>query len=277
MRFYCLQHDATMRILWIFLLLTNLSFGFLLESPVPLIAKKFSTMSILRALEPEFGLSASFDRLKSIDNRLAKIDQSSADILCSFYDENLASFSVQPGVKRFSVTSTCFAIRTILASRDQFSNRICFDLRNATQFTMDLSEDGIPLRSIVNALLHADWRDEDLFQVPLVLETVLMINNDFTQCQQQVIEKATAYKINRLVGSLLGARPMRRSGRTQALSDYLQFRCAQALLKLSNAFYIAPNELLENQRSICVAGMGILSINDLPSNLMKDISFALAR
>ena len=223
--------------------------------------------------------TVSFDGLKEIDTRLAKIDHRSADILCSFYDENLASFSVQPGVQRFSVTSTCFALRAILASKDSFSDRICFDLGDRAEFSTEVEGVGneIPLRSIVKALLYTEWREEDLFQVPLVVETVLMIDRDLNRYQVKVLEKATAFKINRLVVALLNTRPMRRSGRTQPLSDYLQFRSAQALLGLSRALYHVTPGLAENECSICIGGLGNLPISELPSNVMKDVSFALAR
>jgi hypothetical protein len=36
----------------------------------------------------------------------------------------------------------------------------------------------VPVRSVVKALLRANWRKEDMFQVPLLLYTVLKIDRE---------------------------------------------------------------------------------------------------
>ena len=39
-------------------------------------------------------------------------------------------------------------------------------------------EDQVPVRSIVKALLRANWRKDDMFQVPLLLYTILKIDGE---------------------------------------------------------------------------------------------------
>ena len=39
-------------------------------------------------------------------------------------------------------------------------------------------EKRIPVRSVVKALLRANWRKDDMFQVPLLLYTVLNVDSD---------------------------------------------------------------------------------------------------
>lgn len=39
-------------------------------------------------------------------------------------------------------------------------------------------EDRVPVRSIVKALLRANWRKDDMFQVPLLLYTILKIDGE---------------------------------------------------------------------------------------------------
>lgn len=39
-------------------------------------------------------------------------------------------------------------------------------------------ESRVPVRSVVRALLMAEWRDDDLFQVPLLLHTVLAVDKE---------------------------------------------------------------------------------------------------
>ncbi len=36
----------------------------------------------------------------------------------------------------------------------------------------------IPLRGVVKALLRAPWREEDMFQVPLLLHTILVVDRE---------------------------------------------------------------------------------------------------
>ena len=223
--------------------------------------------------------SPSFDELKSFENRLNKIDEDSPDLICSFYDENLASFSVQPGVKRFSVTSTCFALQAILSAKGRFSNSVCFDMSGRLSgCTQSNTESKIPLRIVVDALLNASWREEDLFQVPLVLETILMLDQKLNCGESEKLDEATTSKMKALVSALLEARPMRRAGRSQPLSDYLQFRCAQALLRLSKSLFSVKKSTddLGNER-VCVAGLGQLYIDDLPDQIEKELSFIFAR
>ena len=39
-------------------------------------------------------------------------------------------------------------------------------------------DDRIPVRSVIKALLRANWRKDDMFQVPLLLYTVLKIDGE---------------------------------------------------------------------------------------------------
>lgn len=89
-----------------------------------------------------------------------------------------------------SVTSTCFALQTIQSTGDCsiFSSAIDLNMKshpsnpknNANTTAEKLGEVSrrIPLRSVVKALLRANWRKEDMFQVPLLLGTVLKTDGE---------------------------------------------------------------------------------------------------
>lgn len=138
-----------------------------------------------------------FDKMKILENRLSKIDHSAPDTLSGFYDKNLASFAVQPGAVRLSVTSTCFAIQAILASSRTYADKVEFDLNCKRSVPLSTLDDAkIPLREIVDALLRADWRDEDLFQVPLIIDTVLGLDQELNSCELEALDKPTASKVS---------------------------------------------------------------------------------
>ena len=118
-----------------------------------------------------------FNRLRSIDSRLATLERSAPSTLEGFYEPHLKSFSVVPGsVDRVSVTSTCFALQTTLAAQDSglFDSLVAMDMSS-----MEQKDDArIPIRNILCELLFAEWRQDDLFQVPLLLYTALKVDSE---------------------------------------------------------------------------------------------------
>jgi len=222
-----------------------------------------------------------FDKMKILENRLAKLDNSAPDTLGGFFDENLASFAVQPGAVRLSVTSTCFAIQAIVASSRIYADKVEFDLNCKRSVSGPLNDAKIPLRDVADALLRADWRDEDLFQVSLILDTVLGLDQELNRCELQALDEQMASKIERLIAALLDARPKRREGRYQNLSFYLMFRSSQALLRLRAAINRGKSsKFIDKNRPdamICVGGLGSLSMSQLPANTLPDMSISFSR
>lgn len=119
-----------------------------------------------------------FNRLRSIDSRLAALERSAPTTLEGFYEPHLKSFSVSPGsVDRVSVTSTCFALQNIRAAQDSgiFDSLVAMDMSIMEQQKDDVR---ISIRNILRELLFADWRQDDLFQVPLLLYTALQVDSE---------------------------------------------------------------------------------------------------
>lgn len=81
-------------------------------------------------------------------------------------------------LQRISITSTCFAFQAIYLSGDRsvYDSIVNFDLES-TSVSSKSSENKILAQSIFEALLLADWREEDLFQVPLLLQTLLIVDD----------------------------------------------------------------------------------------------------
>ena len=60
----------------------------------------------------------SFEDMKKLENQqLSTLEEIAEEFLMDFYEPHLSSFSIRPGeATRISITSTCYAIRAILAS-----------------------------------------------------------------------------------------------------------------------------------------------------------------
>lgn len=121
-----------------------------------------------------------------------------------------------------SITSTCFALQAILAG-------------NNGAYDALLTDGNISIPSLLLALLHSVWREEDLFQVPLLLATVLQLDKDRTLLLQQSSneENEHAAQVRRLIEAVLHARPQRRQGISQTFSDYILYLCSTAYAELN--------------------------------------------
>lgn len=223
-----------------------------------------------------------FIALRSIDARLAALERSAPSTLQGFYEPHLKSFSVSPGsVDRVSVTSTCFALQTILASQPQlFDSMVSMD--------MDSMEDDvrIPLRNILQALLLSEWRQDDLFQVPLLLYTLLKVDSDRKLLGPNADEEL-ASKLRALISAVLSARPRRRDGSRQRYSDYILYQTTQVLAEMydSTEISVSPitetDEIAQTQTEDVVVqvpdGVGGLPASAVPDGAESQIPLALAR
>lgn len=53
----------------------------------------------------------------------------------------------------------------------------------------DTKPSKIPLRGVVKALLRAPWREEDMFQVPLLLHTILVVDRERSVLNEDMDEE----------------------------------------------------------------------------------------
>ena len=212
--------------------------------------------------------------------RLEHIKRKSPDVLASFYEPHLKSFSVRPGsVKEISVTSTCFALQTIFATNDDcalFSNVINANMKSTKQFASDdtskeIPTSKIPIRSVVKALLRANWRDDDMFQIPLLLSTVLKIDKDRNVLNEQMDEEL-CHRVKKLITATIENRPKRRSGMAQPMSDYILYLITDSLAELVES--TPENNNSEDEMSI---GLGGLPSSALPEGAASSALLALTR
>jgi hypothetical protein len=176
-----------------------------------------------------------FNQLLSMDQRLGKLERSAAETLFDFYEPHLSSFSIKPGTAQaLSVTSTCFSILSILSAPSVYSGKINADMKQESAGTTFDPVATVSLRSTIQALLSAEWREEDMFQVPLLLYTVLGSDTNRNLFKENMGENY-ASKVRKLVSAVLAARPKRRNGPSQQLSFYIMFLSAQAMAMMQSA------------------------------------------
>jgi hypothetical protein len=180
-----------------------------------------------------------FDKLNSLIKRLAVLEKAAPEMLLSFYDRKLQSFSAQPGNRnkagRLCITSTCYMLLTLALSSDRYQSIVLWDDVAATTSSSRSTADEtkIPMRQVMRNLLAAKWRDDDLFQVPLLIYTILRVDSDRSLLRHVAAQdKATALRIQTLISSVLKGRPHRKLGTRQIHSDYIIYQVCKVLALL---------------------------------------------
>ncbi|KAL3926335.1 MAG: hypothetical protein SGBAC_013519, partial [Bacillariaceae sp.] len=178
-----------------------------------------------------------------------------------------------------SVTSTCYALQAIMVANEEslYDSEINLDMApyvDDEENGGDEDSNKIQARAIVQELLKAEWRDDDLFQVPLLLNTILEVDPSRSVIGEE-IEKDLAPKVRELVVAVLEARPQRRAGAHQAYSDYIQYLCCQAYATLYDSTEI-PTESQSEQKDK-KRGVGGLPAKAIPDGAAALVSLALTR
>ena len=99
----------------------------------------------------------------------------------------------------------------------------------------------------------------------------------------KLMDEELANRLRTLISALLNARPQRRSGEYQPLSEYLLFLCAQAMATLADStppmFRIPAdrNDPDLDQNDYNVISVGGLPLKALPVGASSQLSLALSR
>jgi hypothetical protein len=158
---------------------------------------------------------------------------------------------------------------------------------------MGAVDDGgrIPIRDVVESVLRANWREEDMFQVPLVLYTILNIDADGTFLRNT--DEDMRSRLRRLIDATISNRPRRRDGINQPASAYITYLITRALSGLATKSSIPPpatpatggggendddddDDDARGARDVAL-GMGGLPISALPEGAESSTLLALTR
>mmetsp|Transcript_25338 Transcript_25338/g.28923 ORF Transcript_25338/g.28923 Transcript_25338/m.28923 type:complete len:763 (-) Transcript_25338:224-2512(-) len=251
---------------WATLLLTSCSSNAFSFSSIILSKERVRDGSILQAEKVD-----SFDGLQSLENRLGVLETGASEMLRSFYEPELKSFSIQPGgVNRISITSSCSALQSIISSEDA----TVYDSFISKKKT-DSNDKRASIPEILLELVNAPWREDDLFQVPILLYTILKVDSDRSLLRNELKSSDIASKIRSLLDATISARPKRRDGTDQIYSDYIMFQCCQVYSDMQDMTEIpSPSDIEPTDDQLNV---GNLPVDALPEGAASQIPLALSR
>jgi hypothetical protein len=217
--------------------------------------------------------------------RLDVIHNMAAEIMIGFYKPELKSFSKEKAKqsnsrrnhnnKRMCITSTCYALLTITSksSTGTYDSIISFD-KNVVDDTRTTSKNEltkIHIPDVVENLIKSEWREGDLFQVPLLLYTILSVDdknhsllraacasssssilNSTNDDEEDDTAINVANRIQKLIDIVLEARPHRRLGGRQEHSDYILYQLYKVigLLQQESNLDLLPNSALPEGKNI---------------------------
>lgn len=170
---------------------------------VPLFPAGLTTafMRLTKVRRVSYSPQMSSASLSSLERRLGLLEVAATAKLKGFYVPALESFAVETGVPRFAVTSTCYAVDA-------------------------LSESLVSSR----ALLECDWRNGDLFQLPLIVYAVASIVTE----TGEIVNDAGLARLHEATCTLITSRARLSDNWRQSLSCYLQYWLAAALIKVAD-------------------------------------------
>ena len=197
-----------------------------------------------------------FEEMKKIDQRLKSLEEVSSEFLMDFYDHDLYSFSIRPGsASKISITSTCYSLQSILMSPDPF-------------VFLTKSKEKVDVESILSALLNSPWKEDDIYQVSLILLTLLRANPNTKSKLFHSDNTVVVEKVSKLISLALTARPKRRHGGNQLFSDYLSYLCCSIYASLNDSTTRGKDGQLI---------FGSIPAESIPEGAASDLSLALVR
>lgn len=161
-----------------------------------------------------------FSELREFDQKLAALEAVGINGLNGFYDAEKRGFALTPSAPRFSVTTTIFSLLAIDANPKAWT-------------TAGQAAQQQRVRGCLDALLDANWREDDVAQLVFVLTALRILDPQATLLHGEAAAHHTA-RLSAAVSAMIDARPQRRAGRNQPLSAYLRFWMALASTQLLN-------------------------------------------
>lgn len=234
-----------------------------------------------------------FDDLARLVKRLDVLESEAPETLLGFYEPSLKSFSVKPEpgkVERVCITSTCYALLTLTLSAGVYDS-IVVNAQEAEQAAAGRKK--IPIPKVLQTLLKSKWREDDLFQVPLLIYTLLRVDEDRSLIRSAACDPAIANKIQTLIDVVVKACPDPRLGTRQVYSDYITYQVCKVLALLQESTEIPKavkeetatndtsnddDETVTNATSTeerPAVGVGGLPLNAIPEELSFEILRAL--
>ena len=231
----------------------------------------------------------SFDAMTKFEHRLSMLEEVAApDFLADYYEPDLRSFSIIPEFlssseesssgttmnsktdnttneegeeialktkkKTLSVSSTVYGLRAIMEYPASTLTRGI--IGESSLSSTSSSSSSSKLREQLQALIHSDWRENDLYEVSLLLSIILKLdptlsavqsilfqeekekNNDTNNNRSSSKKDTTKYRFRTMLQKILSGRPRRRYGEEQKFSAYINYLCTTCYVDLANTISI---------------------------------------
>ena len=222
-----------------------------------------------------------FDDLSNLVKRLDVIEREAPNLILGFYEPALRSFSIKPELgrtQRVCVTSTCYSLMQLGISRIYDVSSGYYDDVLTTIDPNDPEKESISDYSKINidkvmeTLLKCQYRESDLFQMPLLAYTILSVDKDRSLIRSVVQSSApVASRLKMLLTGVLKAAPDRRLGTNQEHSDYVIYQVCKVIALLQS--YTSHDE----DDGDVEYGFGGLPNEVLPENIASDAFWVLLR
>ena len=177
----------------------------------------------------------SYEELVALEKQTDALYQK--EMLSGVYDERRRCFAITGGAKRYSITSTCFALLALDAEPEQW--------HSAAAGRASARLDHLQVDAVLEALLVAEWRESDLYQATSIVTALRLIDPHARTLRAL---PAVHWRVASAIETLIDNRPMRRNGRKQPVGAYLRYCSARALMLL-----LAPPAEVEAASAACPA------------------------
>ena len=200
----------------------------------------------------------SFEAMTRFDDRLSVLEEEAPEFLNDYFEKDIYSFSTNPGEEqqRLSVSSTVYGLQALseypsntLARSVGIPGPKGGDSDESIENDNQESNNGItggPLKNQIRALIHSGWRENDLYDISLMLSIILKLDPSLKVVRALMDEEAkkskdgvnesesTCSKFSTMLQKVISGRPRRRWGEEQLFSAYITYECAKVYVDLAN-------------------------------------------
>ena len=194
----------------------------------------------------------SFEAMTRFDDRLSILEEEAPTFLTDYFQKDIYSFSINPGKEqqRLSVSSTVYGLQALseYPSTD-LARFVGIPGPRIRNIEIDGNDTDGPLKNQIRALIHSEWRENDLYDISLMLSIILELDPSLQVVRALVledqgssgdVEKNTAEKFATMLEKVLSGRPRRRHGEVQVFSAYISYVCATVYVKLAEVMNRDP-------------------------------------
>ena len=176
-------------------------------------------------MDDEF--STHFSSLKKLLNRVNDVLSQETSFMSSFWNDELKCFSLYPQLQtsRVSITTTCFALTTIMKNSDNWKNIVAWEYPGVEEHPAGGTTFRISVKEICNSLDAALSSSTDPFQLPVLIHTLTSL--------RAVNVDDPSYLI--AVERIIDQRSRLSLHRQQNTSSYLRYQNAKALMSIVNS------------------------------------------